>query len=148
MRKNRKHFPKDLAPAKLQKGDSTSRKHVDGHPMIAVKYRALKNKANKKPKVVFMLSTHDDAVIKKTGKIDHASGIENIKPLLTIEYNQHISRVDCVDQQLHALRIQRKSYKWYKKLVFRLFSQVIFSTHKVYQKVTGEHKGNIHEFFK
>ena len=137
IRKNRKHFPKDLAPTKLQKGESVFRKKVNGHPMIAVKYRALKDKASKQPKVVFMLSTYHDAVIKKTGKIDHVSGLDNIKPLLTMEYNRHMGGVDRVDQQLHTLKILRKSYKWYKKLVFRLFSQVILNSHKVYQKVTG-----------
>ena len=102
IRKNRKHFSKDLAPTKLQKVESVFRKHVNNHPMIAVKYRALKDKASKQPKVVFMVSTYHDAVTKQTGKIDHGSWLKNIKPLLTMEYNRHMGGVDRVDQQLHT----------------------------------------------
>ena len=134
--KTENHFPKDLAGAHANRGESVFYKHVDGHSMVAAKFRSLKDKASKQPKIVFMLSTCHDAVSKHTGKVNHSSGLENIKPLTTIDYNQHMGGVDRVDQQLHSLRILRKSYKWYKKLVFRLVGQMILNAHKVYQKVT------------
>ena len=136
IRKKRKHFPKDLARAHANKGESVFHKHVDGHSMVAAKYRSLKDKASKQPKIVFMLSTCHDAVSKHTEKVDHSSGLENIKPLMTIDYDKHMGGVDRVNQQLHSLRIIRKSYKWNKKLVFRLGGQMILNAHKVYQKVT------------
>ena len=116
--------------------------------MIAVKYRSLKDKANKQPKVVFMLSTCHDAITKNTGKIDHHSGNAHIKPLMTMEYNKHMGGVDRVDQQLNSLKVLRKSFKWHKKLVFRLFSQVILNAHKVYQKVTGKNNVTFLKFLR
>ena len=88
--------------SKLQKGESSFRKHVNCRPMIVVKYRSLKDKANKQPKVVFMLSTCHDAITKNTGKIDHHSGNAHIKPLMTTEYNILMGGVDRVDQQLNS----------------------------------------------
>ena len=55
-----------------------------------------------------------------------------------MEYNRHMGGVDRVDQQLHSLKVLRKSCKWYKKIVFRSISQVILNSHKMYQKVTGK----------
>ena len=44
---------------------------------------------------------------------------------------------DRVDQQLHGIQAVRKSYKWYKKLIFCLLLQVSLDSRKVYQKCTG-----------
>ena len=88
VRKNRKHFPKDMEI--LENGASIFRKHADGHPMAVCKYRTLKDKADGKPKVVFMLSTCHDAVTQNIGKVDHNSGVEVVKPIMTIEYNKHM----------------------------------------------------------
>ena len=52
-------------------------------------------------------------------------------------YNVHMGGVDRVDQQLHSIHLLRKSYKWYKKLVLHLISQVILNGHKIFQKHTG-----------
>ena len=90
VRKNRKHFPKDMDTIQLEKGASLFRKHVDGRPMAVCKYRALKDKADGKPKVVFMLSMCHDAVTQNIGKVDHNSGVEVVKPIMTIEYNKHM----------------------------------------------------------
>ena len=69
VRKNRKHFPKDMDTIQLEKGASIFRK-LDGRPMAVCKYRVLKDKANGKPKVVFMLSMCHDAVTQITGKVE------------------------------------------------------------------------------
>ena len=58
------------------------------------------------------------------------------KPAMVRSYNVHMSGVDCVDQQLHRIQALRKSYKWQKKLIFRLLLQVSLNLHKVYQKCT------------
>ena len=41
---------------------------------------------------------------------------------------------DCVDQQLHAIHVLRKHFKWYKKLAFRLLSQCMLNSYKLFQK--------------
>ena len=60
-----------------------------------------------------------------------------LKPTMITSYNQHMGGVDRVDQQLHNLRTLRKSYKWYKKLAFRLISQVALNANKVHNFHTG-----------
>ena len=52
-------------------------------------------------------------------------------------YNIHMGDVDRVDQQLHTLQCLRKSYKWYRKLAFRLMMQMILNAHKIHGKETG-----------
>lgn len=44
--------------------------------------------------------------------------------------------VDRVDQQLHA--ILRKSYKWYKKLAFRLIMQMTLNSFRIFQNFTHQ----------
>ena len=55
-------------------------------------------------------------------------------------HNQHMRGVDRVDQQLHVIHILRKHYKWYKKLAFRLLSQCMLSSYKIYEKKTRQKK--------
>ena len=147
VRRNRKHFPSDIDATELPRGSSIFMKHVDGRPMLACKFHALEVKACGKPKVVYMLSTCHDALIQKTGKVDHITKIEIEKLQMTIEYNKHMGGVDRVDQQLHSYKFLRKSYKWYKKPVFRLFSQGILNAHKVFKRVTVKRKVTFCDFF-
>lgn len=37
----------------------------------------------------------------------------------------------CWDQQSHSLQVLRKSYKWYRKLAFRLITQMVLNSQKV-----------------
>ena len=104
--------------------------------MLACKYRASKDKAGNKPKVVFMLSTFHNPIIVYTGKVDR-DGNHIMKQSMVRSYNTHMGGVDRVNQQLHGIQALRKSYKWYKKLVFRLLLQVSLNFHKVYQNCTG-----------
>ena len=45
-----------------------------------------------------------------------------------------------VDQQLHSLRTLRKTYKWYKKLAFRMISQMVLNALKIFLHETGKSK--------
>ena len=58
------------------------------------------------------------------------------KPVVIKAYNQHMGGVDRVDQQLHNIQLLRKSYKWHRKLAFRLSIQMILNAHKVYAQET------------
>ena len=107
--------------------------------MTACKYRADKDKASGQQKIVFMLSTcHQPAMESIPGK-----NAQN--PKVIRDYNIHMGGVDCVDQQLHGFHTLRKSYKWYKKLAFKLIMQMTLNAHKVFQKST-ESTMNFHSF--
>ena len=94
--------------------------------MLACKFRALKDESNNKPKVVSMLSTVHNVEIVYTGKKDK-HGVPIMKPTIINDYNHHMGGVDLVDPQLHYLHVLRKSYQWYKKVVFRLLTSVEFA---------------------
>ena len=46
--------------------------------------------------------------------------------------------VDLVDQQLDALHVLRKCYKWYKKLFMRLVMHCALAYHKLYKQGGGK----------
>ena len=60
------------------------------------------------------------------------------KPTCIISYNQNMGGVDMMDQQLDAIDVLRKSYKWYKKLFLRLVMQCSLSAHKLYKLQGGK----------
>ena len=80
-----------------------------------------------------MLSNCHDTSMILTGKTDNTGNPEK-NPALIRAYNQHMGGVDRVDQQLHAIHVLRKHYKWYKKLAFRLLSQCMLNAYKLFQK--------------
>ena len=80
-----------------------------------------------------MLSNCHDTSMILTRKTDNTGNPEK-NPALIRAYNQHMGGVDRVDQQLHAINVLRKHYKWYKKLAFRLLSQCMLNAYKLFQK--------------
>ena len=98
MKRNSKYYPKELSGTELEKGEAAFMK---GENMLACKYRAMKNKANNQPKVVYMLSTAHPSTIVKTRKTDR-DGNMVMKPRLITEYNLHMGGVDRVD--LHSIQ--------------------------------------------
>ena len=59
------------------------------------------------------------------------------KPTCIISYNHNMGRVDMMDQQLDAIDVLKKSYKWYRKLFMRLMMQCSLSVHKLYNLQGG-----------
>ena len=60
------------------------------------------------------------------------------KPTCIISYNHNMGGVDMIHQQLDAIDVLRKSYKWYKKLFMRLVIQCTLSAHKSYKLQGGK----------
>ena len=137
VKRNYKHYCKDISNVILEKGTASFYQTSNvNNKMLACKYRASKDKAGNKPKVVFMLSTFHNPFMVNTGKVDSDEN-HIMKPAIVRSYNVHMGGVDHVDQQLHGIQALRKSCKWYKKLIFHLLLQVSLNSHKVYQKCTG-----------
>ena len=131
----RTNYPGDLGAKKLEKGTSCFMKSESGS-LLAVKFRANKNKSNNKPKEVCMLTTEGRAAMVPTGKSDK-DGNPISKPACITAYNHNMGGVDMVDQQLHSVTLVRKTYKWYKKIALRLFMQCVLSAHKLHHKFTS-----------
>jgi len=98
VRRNRKYVPN--FPKKLKKGEIVA-KHTDHQLAICWKDK----------KEVTMLSTvHHSSMIPQEDKPS--------KPLMVIDYNQHMGLVDKSDMQMSFSDTTRRSMKWYKKLFF------------------------------
>lgn len=139
VRKNRVNFPKDLVNEKLTKGATSF--YENGSGVLAVKFRALKDKSNKKPKEVHLLSTSNKAELVNLGK--NKDGQDIMKPSCVVEYNHNMGGVDVCDQQLHMIQTVRKTYKWYKKLFIRLMMQCMLASHKLYLLNNPQKKGQV-----
>jgi hypothetical protein len=133
VRTNRKKFPRELARADIEKGTSM---FFTCNDVLAVKFRAHKNKSDGKPKVVHVLTTKNRNTVGPTKKKD-ANGDFIKKPTCVLDYNKEMGGVDKVDQQLHQLHVLRKSYKWYKKIFLRILLQSSLNAHKLY-RLSGE----------
>ena len=79
-----------------------------------------------------VLSIANAPAVGHTNKRDKDGNIIT-KPTCIISYNHNMDGVDMMDQQLDAIDVLRKSYKWYKKLFLRLVMQCSLSAHKLYK---------------
>ena len=146
IRTNRRKFSKEIVNVNLEKGTSAFYVTLNQKAMLACKYRSHKDKAGNQPKVVHMLSTCHQPSSIDTNRTQ-MNGDAIIKPEAVWNYNLHMGGVDRVDQQLHSFDILRKSYKWYKKIAFRLISQCLLNSSKVYDFHAGaEAQLTFHQF--
>ena len=117
IRSNRYNFPKVLIAMPLEKAKARffcqeeDPANPINDPMIVIKYRAHKDKAGGKQKIVFMLTTCHQPIMER---IKPDSDV--LKPVAIKAYNKHMRGVDRVDQRLHILQVMRKTYKWHRKL--------------------------------
>ena len=123
VRPHRKQFPKDLGNINLDKGTAAFYK-APNKDILAVKYRAAKDNAAGKPKVVFLLSTDHEDRMANTNRRD-ANGNVVQKPMCIKDYNQCMGGVDTMDQQIHQLSTVRKTYKLPKKCSCRSLCNVV-----------------------
>jgi hypothetical protein len=137
VRSNRNNFPRELASAQIEKGQSIFYK-CEEKKVLAVKFRSSKDKTGNKPKIVHLLSTCHKAEVKNTKKKDR-DGNPIVKPTCVLTYNTNMGGVDLVDQQLDSLNVLRKTYKWYKKIALRLLLICLLNSHKMYQLRNGKH---------
>lgn len=107
-RLNRKMMPK-FQNKKMKKGDV---EFVHSNGVLALKW--------KDKREIVMLSTKHDAKMIPTTKVDFSTGENKIKPEAVVEYTKNMGAVDKVDRILGFADCSRKSFKWYKKIFFRL----------------------------
>ena len=145
VRSNRKFYCKEIVNVQLEKGAGSFFRASHNERIIAFKYRAIKDKSRNQQKVVYLLSTCYQAEMIQIDN-DHLDN-QIFKPTMVKSYNTHMGGVDRVDQQLYAIQTLRKSYKWYKKLVFRLIMQMSLNAFKVFQHYTATNAKVVCHFF-
>ena len=138
MRSTRTNFPHDLVNQEIDKGQASFYKE-DQRQVLAVKYRAAKDKSQGKPKIVYPLSTdHEDVMLPTRRRYENGNAIQ--KPESILHYNSSMGGVDVVDQQLHQLQTVRKTYKWAKKVFMRLVSNSLLNAQRLYKFQGGRHE--------
>ena len=86
-------------------------------------------------KLIKAISTkHDGCLATITRRKRGTADTENVwKPACIIDYNQHIARVNQLDQKILYYPCTRKTLKWTKKLFFYLLEITIHNCHILYQ---------------
>lgn len=82
---------------------------------------------------VHMLTTVNSAEMSPSGKIDHTTGNEKIKPQCVLDYIKKMGGVDKVDMMDSFVGCTRKTLKWYKKLFFHFVDLAVHNAFIVYK---------------
>jgi hypothetical protein len=86
----RKNYAPQARNHPLEKGEAAFFAPINGKAILGIKFRAKKDKANGKPKVVCMLTTNNDSSVIDTGKKDR-DGNAVMKPTTINDYNHHMT---------------------------------------------------------
>ncbi|XP_067225208.1 piggyBac transposable element-derived protein 4-like [Chanodichthys erythropterus] len=121
VRSNRKGMPRFRD--KMCSGEAEFKSCKD---MLAVKWHDRRD--------VHMLTTVHSANMSPSGKIDHATGNQKIKPQCVLDYNKKMGAVDKVDMMDSFVGCTRKTLKWYKKLFFHFVDLAVHNAFIVYKK--------------
>ena len=127
LRKNRTGVPQQIKTAKLDKGDrlvmhlpksfdeDTARLHIV----------LWKDKRD----VLLLSSAHDGSMVQHRNK----RGIVRPKPVIVLKYNKGMGAVDRNDQLTKYYQYIRRTLKWYRKVLFQLFSMAIVNAYIAYK---------------
>ena len=133
VRKNRKGLPVAVSEPKFkERGQMVFRRNG---PMLALKWFDKRS--------VYMLTTIHDAVLIKTGKVNHLDGEDIWKPKAVQEYIRNMKAVDMGDQIMSYNSILRRSHKWWRKLFIHLLNMVLLNSyilHKKYAQTKMSHE--------
>ncbi|KAI4472242.1 hypothetical protein M0802_017020 [Mischocyttarus mexicanus] len=85
----------------------------------------------KDKRIVRMVSTIHDALMKSSGNRKKNYKDDTIKPTRILQYNKHMKKRDRADQYLADSSIFRKNVTSYKKLAFFLINYTLFNAYKI-----------------
>jgi hypothetical protein len=116
VRPNRKGMPRDLLPQnnRLKRGDILSRTRDD---LTAMVWRDKKE--------VHLLTNMHHPPANGNFCDEHGNAI---KPEIIQDYNRHMGYVDLGDRMTHSYSIQRRTWRWTKKLFFHLLDMTILNS--------------------
>ena len=123
---------------KMKVGDSLA---VDNGKVMVVAW--------KDKRVVTALSTKHDgslSTITRRKKRGHGETEQVLKPRCIIEYNQHMSEVDRLDQMISYYPFTRKTMKWPKKVFFYLLEISLYNSFVLYKAKNSQTKLTLRSF--
>jgi hypothetical protein len=78
---------------------------------------------------IHMLSNLHSEKTVITDKVDYKTGDFKLKPECVVDYTKNMGAVDKVDRILGFGEATRKSFKWYKKIFFRILDIATINSH-------------------
>ena len=132
IRNNRKYIPSQFKQ-KLQVGEY---KYLRNREILLLAYREKKSQK----KNVLLLSTHGIAA-NKTAVIRRRNQHREVeKPAIVYDYNKFMGGIDVSDMMLYTYLDERRTLKFWKKVVFSIFSRMVLNAYILYQINT---EGNV-----
>ncbi|XP_046417424.1 piggyBac transposable element-derived protein 4-like [Neodiprion fabricii] len=128
IRSNRKYIP-SFMKTKLQEGAS---KYARNNEVLLLAYREKKSQK----KNVLLMSTFEKAQNKTTTIRKRNAQIQVEKPAIVAEYNKHMGGVDTSDMMLYSYLDERRAIKYWKKVVFSIFSRMVLNAYILYRHNT------------
>lgn len=126
IRPNREGIPQDSGPKRttFQRGDLKVRTRGD---LTAILWRDKRD-------VRVLTNIHDAPA---EGNFCDTNG-KAIKPQIVADYNRHMGYVDKGDRMANSYSINRRTWKWTKKLFFHLFDLTILNAHILFSSLGGK----------
>lgn len=116
----RLHLPADVVTAKLKKGETIAR-YAEG---------VMIGKWKDKRVVTYLSTEYENEMV----EFNTRRGTVVNKPLPIIHYNAYMSGVDRADQLLSYYPCERKTLRWYKKIVIHVIQMMLLNAHNLYNK--------------
>jgi len=117
-------MPQDLGPKRMTWGDLQVRTRRD---LTAILWRD-------KCDIHILMNIHDPPA---EGNFCNNNG-KAIKPQIVADYNSHVGYVDKGDRMANSYSINRRTWKWTKKLFFHLFDLAILNSYILFSSLGGK----------
>ena len=125
--------------------------NLDKHDIISRNNGKVMVMAWKDKRIVKAITTkHDNSLvtIRRRKKGGHGAMEEVQKPACIIDYNEHMSGVDHVDQMISYYPCTRKTLKWTKKVFFYLMELCVHNSHVLYKTNLAITHSKLYDFQK
>lgn len=133
IRRNRKEIPPEAKKAIV--GEA---KYMAHENVLMCSFRDKKSK----PNPVILISSNSDTnsvtIKKKKGNFE----CEKTKPSMIDDYNKYMGGVDECDKMLYAYLDERRTLKYWKKVVFNIFGRMVLNSYILYVSNTTGKKMN------
>ena len=124
VRQCRKGIPTAIKQINLQnKGDTTTMHYG---PLSCLKY--------KDSKVVYLISTTETSTNIQSGRHDHQTNEPKVRPSMVVAYDGKMGAVDRNNQMVASYKLNIKTLKWWKKLIFHLINLAVVNAYVVYKE--------------
>jgi len=114
-------MPQDLGPKRMTRGDLQVRTRGD---LTSILWRDKRD-------VRILTNIHDPPA---EGNFCDNNG-KAIKPQIVADYNSHMGYVDKGDRMANSYSINRRTWKWTKKLFFHLFDLAILNSYILFSSL-------------